>query len=67
MDGCFVKMDTGVTFHFLFMEKWPLYLMNKDFSLLVIGDLGNAFPCVLFLSNKFCVVLSLLRLSQIAL
>jgi len=67
MDGCFVKMDAGVMFHFLFMEKWPLYLMNNDFSLLVIGDLGNAFPCVLFLSNEFCVVLSLLCLSQKAL
>jgi len=31
---------------------------------LVIGDLGNALPCVLSLSNELCVVLSLLCLSQ---
>jgi len=44
-----MKMKTGMTF-----EKWSLYLINKDS--LVISDLSNAFPCVLFLSNESCVV-----------
>lgn len=53
MDGCFIKMNTGMTFRFLFIEKWVLFLINKDFSLLVIGDLSNALPCVLFCRTNF--------------